>query len=194
MGLERLNRVVEIYTLDKVQNVYNALEGFSACAGIKDDPDNALKAMWNEEGHPGLKGSWVPSRRYITNATSSGGKKGHRALGDANIALARVLTRAIQDSQLRQTSSRYYGSIRESRGSDKAFGTTNSPRRIVAEVAKQMLANQMAALASVSPKNTKWTLKKKKKRSTAPLIDYGEMAAATRCWVEIDGEGEDVDE
>lgn len=194
MGLERLDRVIEIYTLDKVQDVYNALEGFSACSGIKDDPDNALKAMWNEEGHPGIKGSWVPARRYITNATSSGGRKGHRGLGDANIALARVVTRAIQDTQLRQTTSRNHGAVRTSHGSDKAFGTTNSPRKIVTEVARQMLANQMAALASVTPQNTKETLKKKKKRSTAPLIDYGEMAAATRCWVEVDGADEDVDE
>lgn len=193
MGLERLDRVIEIYTLDKVQNIYNALEGFSACAGIKDDPDNALKAMRNEEGHPGIRGSWVPARRYITNATSSGLKKGHRALGDANIALARVLTNAIQDTQLRQTTSKYHGAVRTSHGSDKAFGTTNSPKRIVTQVAQQMLANQMAALASVTPQNTEKTLKRKKSRSTAPLIDYGEMVAATRCWVEVDGADEDVE-
>lgn len=188
MGLERLDRIVEIHVLEKVENVYNSLEGFSACAGIKEDPENALKAIWNEEGHPGIKGSWVPSRRYITNATSSGGKKGHRNLRDANIALARVLNKAIQDSQLRQTSSKYYGTIRTSHGSDKAFGTTNSPRRIVEQVARQMLDNQMEALATVTPKNTEWTLRKKKSRSTEPLIDYGKMKAATRCWVEIDGE------
>ena len=193
MGLERLDRIIEIDVLDKIESVYNALEGYSACAGIKDDPDNALKAIWNEEGHPGLRGSWVPSRRYITNATSSGLKKGHRNLGDANIALARVLTAAIQDSALRETTSKYHGKVRTSHGSDKAFGTTNSPLRIVKQVAQQMLQNQLAALASVAPKNTKATLAKKKKRSTVPLIDYGEMKAATRCWVEIDGEDEDAE-
>lgn len=193
MGLERLDRVIEINVLDKIESVVNALEGFSACAGIKDDPDNADKARWNHYGHVGFKGSWVPPRQYITNATSTGGRSGHRNLPDANIALARVLNKTLQDSTLRKTTSRYYGTDRTSKGSDKAFGTTNSPRRVVEQVAKQMLANQMTALESVTPKNTKLTLERKKKRSTQPLIDYGEMKAATRCWVEIDGEDEDVE-
>lgn len=187
--LERLTRVIEAHMTDAIIDVYNALEEYSACSGIKDDPDNALKALANEEGRYGLKGSYIPPRRYITNATSSGTGT-HKRMPNADVALRRVITEAIQNSiRRKQVTDIGY----KSSGSNKAFGTTNSPKKVMKAVAQQMLENQLVALNSVTPKNTDATLAKKKKRSTKPLIDYGDMMRATRCWVEHDGEEDDAE-
>lgn len=186
--LERLLRVIDVHVEDAMIDVYNELEGWSACAGIKDDEENSMKAKANHYGHPGLKGSWVPARTYITNAVSGGGGR-HKKMPEADVALRRVVMDVFRDSVKRWRHSVDYKHT--SYGSNKAFGTSNSPKKVLKAVAQQMLANQLMALDNVVPKNTKYTLRKKKKRSTQPLVDYGEMKGATRCWVEHDGEEEE---
>ena len=192
--LARLNREVEIHTTDAIMDAYNALESFSACSGIKDeeDPSNSMKAKANHYGHPGFKGSWVPARTYITNAVSGGGGQ-HKNLPEADVALRKIIMATIQNSARRHQTSFGYGSIRTSSGTTKAFGTTNSPKAVLRKVARQMLENQLLALDTVGPDNTKWTKKKKKARSDKVLVDYGKMRAATRCWIEEDGEELDAE-
>lgn len=185
--LDRLERTIMASVTDAVVNTINSLESFSACSGIKNDPDNAIKAAANHHGHVGRGGVWVPARVYITNAT--GTQDGtHKRLPSAEVALQRVIMENIKNTVRRKQ-----GSAKEikpgvywkpTEGSTKAFGTTNSPKKILRKVAEQMLINQMIALESVTPPNTKATLKRKKSRSTQPLVDYGEMRDATRCWVE----------
>lgn len=191
--MERLTKTILAHTNDAAIRVYNDLELYSACAGIRDDYDNAEKAKANHYGHPGMKGSWVPAREYITNATDS--LRGwHKRIPSAAGALQRVIFDAIQDGIARKQI-KYEefsgGRIVHHGHAAKAFGTTNSPKEIVEKVAQQMLENQLNALESVEPENTDMTKKRKKKRSTEPLIDYGKMKAATRCWTEYDGEADD---
>lgn len=190
--MERLTRTIMAHTNGAAIDVYNDLENYAACAGIHDDWDNANKAIWNHYGHIGWKGKEVPPREYITNATTSMRGR-HKRIPSATTALQRVLFEAIQDSVKRKKIE--YKELESERivnpgHGAKAFGTTNSPREIVLKVAKQMLENQLTALDNVLPENTKATLARKKKRSTEPLIDYGDMRAATRCWTEYDGEEE----
>lgn len=188
INLERLDRVIMADISTRGRSVFNALEEWSACAGIEGDPDNAYKALRNDEGFVGLKGVWVEPRQYIPNAVEGTGT--HRRLPSIEARLQRVIFRAIQNSE-KQTRSfdkdRY-----TSEGSNKAFGTTDSPRKIVSQVARQMFDNQMIALELVTPGNTEWTKLKKKKRSDKPLIDYGNMKRATKPFLLHDGEVIDV--
>lgn len=185
INLDKLDVTIMGSLNDAAITVFNEMERWAACAGIKGDPENAAKAKLNHYGHPGMKGSWVPAREYITNAATMEGT--HKALLDPTIRLRQVLYARIKDSVKRkQTYGGVYTYTKTSTGTNKAFGTTDSPRQIMEPLAREMLANQMAALASVTPKNTKATLKRKKKRSTQPLVDYGEMRAATRAFVTYD--------
>lgn len=181
--LERLERVIMLHVTDATLEVANSLESFSACAGIKEDPDNAKKAIWNHYGHP-TKGRWAEPREYITNATGNGGT--HKSMPNMELALQRVVMETIKNTVRRKQNIK--GMSTPTEGSTKTFGTTNSPRKIMKAIADQMLINQMVALGSVTPKNTEATLAHKKKRSDQPLIDYGRMKAATRRWVEYEGE------
>lgn len=189
---------------DAMLDVYNALEEYSACAGIKDRPDSsdskgrsragaATKARTNHYGHP-TKGSWAEPRVFITNATNNSDGT-HKRMPSAELALQKAVMDAFHNSVKRQQTYKNlgYDYSKVSRGSNLAFGTTNSPARVLGQVAAQMHENQMTALSAVTPPNTPATLKRKKKRSTAPLIDYGEMRAACSYWVERDGGPEDVE-
>ena len=186
--LDKLDRTIMGSVTKSAMAIFNELENWSACAGIKDDPDNAMKALANHYGHFGWKGTWVPSRVYITNATTSEGH--HKGFLSPTLQLQRVLMDALQDSVKRKQTYKDigYSYDKESKGTNKAFGTTNSPRRIVEQVARQMFLNQMAAMASVTPKNTKATLARKKSRSTQPLVDFGQMRAATHPFVMYEDE------
>ena len=189
--LDRLERTIMISVTNAVMETVNSLENFSACAGIKGDTENAYKAIKNHYGHVGFKGSWVSERVYITNATDST-QGTHKRLPSAEIGLQRAIMENIKNTVRRKQ-----GSAREikpgvfwkpTEGSTKAFGTANSPKKVLKKVAEQMWVNQMIALDSVTPENTKKTLERKKGRSTQPLVDYGKMKAATRFWVESSGE------
>lgn len=189
INLERLDRVIMADVSKRAIGVFNALEEWSACAGIEGDPENAYKAIRNNEGFIGLKGVWVEPRQYIPNAVEGTGT--HRKLPSMEARLQRVIFKAIQNSEKQVRSfdmDRY-----TSEGSNKAFGTTDSPRKIVTQVARQMYDNQMVALELVTPENTKWTKLKKKARSDKPLIDYGDMKRATKPFLLYDGEVVDVD-
>lgn len=198
MALERLERVIEAHVRDAIIDTYNALEQCAACSGIKADDDhpgdyeNANKARWNHFGHPGFKGVWVPERTYITNAVDGGGGE-HHPMPSADVALRRVVMDVFRNSVVRQQHDEGTGQkgSRTSSGSNMAFGTTNSLKKVLLPIAEQMYANQMSALANVMPDNTDATLKRKKGRSSQPLVDYGDMRAATRFWVEI-GDDEDA--
>lgn len=203
--LERLTRVVEVHMTDAMIDAYNALEGYAACAGIKDHPDTqgdngksragaATKARTNHYGHP-TKGAWAEPRVFITNATDSADGT-HKRMPSAEIALQKAVMDAFRNSIKRQQVYRdlAYDYTKISKGSNLAFGTTNSPTKVLSQVAAQMHENQMIALAAVTPKNTDATLKRKKKRSTSPLIDYGEMRAACTFWVDSGEEDEDVEQ
>lgn len=202
--MEKLTRTIMAHTNGAAIDVYNDLENYAACSGIHtdedhDDVDNACKAIWNHYGHFGFKGCDVPAREYITNAISNGGK--HKRIPSATLGLQRVLYEAIQNSVKRQKVE-YKDIYNDKEGrviqermvvsghGPKAFGATNSPKEVVRKVAEQMLMNQLIALDNVLPENSDFTLARKKKRSDKPLIDYGNMRAATRCWVEYDGEEE----
>lgn len=188
--------------VDSIIDVYNELETWSACAGIHDQPDSieetedgfnkvtagaATKARRNHYGFV-TKGTEVPRRVFITNATEQGFQGTHKRMPSADTALQRVIYEAFQNSKKRSQTWDDTGWERTSKGSNLAFGTSNSPKTVLTKVAEQMYENQMVALAAVTPKNTDKTLKRKKKRSTAPLIDYGEMKAACSFWTEHDGE------
>lgn len=191
INLDRLDRTIMADISNRGRSVFNALEEWSACAGIEDDWDNAYKAIRNNEGFVGLKGVWVKPRQYIPNAVEGTGT--HRRLPSMEARLQRVIFKAIQNSekQVRHFDRDSYTSA-GSKGSNKAFGTTDSPRKIVSQVARQMFDNQMVALERVTPGNTKWTKLKKKKRSDKPLIDYGNMKRATKPFLLHDGEVIDV--
>lgn len=203
--LERLTRVVEVHMTDAMIDTYNALEGYAACAGIKDHPDTqgdngksragaATKARTNHYGHP-TKGAWAEARVFITNATDSSDGT-HKRMPSAEIALQKAVMDAFRNSIKRQQTYKdlAYDYTKISKGSNLAFGTTNSPKKVLLQVASQMHENQMIALAAVTPKNTEATLKRKKKRSTSPLIDYGEMKAACTFWVDSGEEDGDVEQ
>jgi len=188
INLDRLDRTIMADISNRGRSVFNALEEWSACAGIKDDYDNAYKAIRNNEGFVGLKGSFIPPRQYIPNAVEGTGT--HRRLPSMEARLQRVIFKAIQNSEKQV---RHFNMDRyTSEGSNKAFGTTDSPRRIVSQVARQMFENQMIALERVTPKNTDYTLRKKKKRSDKPLIDYGDMMRATKPFLLHEDEVVDV--
>lgn len=187
MALERLVWDVEVHVRDAIINTYNALEDCAACAGIKDDPDNALKAITNHYGHP-TKGRWAPPRVYITNATTDGEQGRHKSMPNADLALKRVIMDTFRRSVVRAQRNEDLGMSRTSRGSNLAFGSTNSIRRVLLPIAEQMHENQMMALDNVLPKNTKSTLERKKKRSDKALINYGKMKAASKFWVDIGGD------
>ena len=204
--LARLTRVIEAHTTKAIIDTYNQLEKFAACAGIRNAPNStvededgnqkvrfgaASKAKSNHYGHP-TKGKWAPARVFITNATLEGDQGTHKRMPNADVALQRVIYKAFQNSVKRvQTySDSAYSYEKVSVGSNKAFGTSNSPRAVLTQVAQQMHENQMTALDAVTPKNTEATLKHKKKRSTQPLVDYGTMRAACSFWVEEKKDGE----
>lgn len=197
--MARLTRVVEVHMLDAMLDVYNELETWSACAGIKDKPDvrtandkvragPATKARTNHYGHP-TRGKWAEPRVFITNATDNN-EGTHKRMPNLELALQKAVMDAFKNSIKRQqtydVTTYSYGKV--SKGSNLAFGTSNSPKAVLMKVAAQMHENQMLALAAVTPPNEDSTLKHKKKRSSAPLIDYGVMKAACSYWTEHDGE------
>lgn len=204
--LERLTRVIEAHTTKAIIDTYNELENFAACAGIKNAPNSTIededggekvrfgaasKAKSNHYGHP-TKGRWAPPRVFITNATLEGEQGTHKRMPNADVALQRVIYKAFQNSvkrvQTYSASAYSYGKV--SHGTNKAFGTSNSPKAVLIQVAQQMHENQMIALAAVTPKNTDATLRHKKKRSSAPLIDHDIMRKACDFWVEEKKDGE----
>lgn len=182
-----------------------SIDGVAACSGIRNKPNEdgnvgaATKAKKNHYGFTTVVHGdmyLVPARPYITDTGTD------ELSAEAASALRSIAINAIKKPSVRKQEWQYvtkrgddgkpykiwyrtsgHGPSGESLGQSKFFGETSSARKVMRKVADGMLENQMTAMENVLP-NTEATLARKKKRSTMPLIDYGDMKAATEAWVE----------
>lgn len=179
-----------------VREAVNNIQNVTAWSGIRGDKENATKAFLNHYGRIAKNGKFVPARPFITNAVEDTGPgEKRKVVRGPKMAMRRAVTEAIQDSIIgkfagggnmiynKLTKDYYYPTKRLS--STKAFGTHTNANGVMLALAKQMNTNQKTYMVETK-ENAESTLRKKKKRSTFPLIDYGDMREAVKYGIEYD--------
>lgn len=157
----------------------------SACAGIRDDKENALKARINHYGGT-IRKTEIEDRgyRHLTKVTV--GHIPERHFVDAPIrdpqlkeefeeAVAEILSGGRQRS---------YNTINGYRVSDTPATLTQfgGPVKTLEAIALEMASAQVSAIDNAHPENAPSTRKKKHGRNT-PLRDTYEMRESIQYWV-----------
>lgn len=182
-----------------VRNAVNNIEGMRAWSGIRGDngdyPDsqegsinNATKAFKNHYGFTTPNGTLVPPRPFIDSAVDNNEevKAGH-----TKEAMRRAVLNEIRDSVIGSFKSeavyiKKLGDVKNVTtrlSPTRAFGVHSTAGGVMEVLAKQMNENQKRAMVRTH-KNAESTLKRKKSRSSQPLVDYGDMRKAVRYGVE----------
>lgn len=202
--IDALTRIIAGNITIRVAEVISSIDGISACAGIKGSEGGteighygvniAKEAMYNHYGRTNTYANgnavFVPARPYITDTEN--GAMTQESIDNLREYVRQAIKATPSERRQRWASYEWGGKLHtsaydskgKSLGAVKAFGTTNSPRFIMRDLSKKMLENQIRNMGNVE-RNAESTLKKKKMRSTEPLIDYGALLKTTKRWIEM---------
>lgn len=188
----------------RVRHAYEKLEGLAACAGIRNNYDQAKIARRNHHGWFMLSKNkgivQVPARRFVDVFMS------RTDFSELSESIKNIIKENITAPTPREWSTTkeitYRGDIVYSKDSvqTKAFGSSGGAKRIMQRVAKEMKEAQVSVIGSDRlPTNATSTIKRKKRN--APLLDKGKMRGSIEYWVEDvfdekifrKGEEDDVD-
>lgn len=164
-----------------IEAQYAALENYSACAGIKDDEENAYKARVN---HFGVQDKYIPARPFVDAPFRLSEKGQHWSGKYAAIveeSIKKTLTPVLKHKEYILTPEG--GDIKYVRG--KAFGTGDSPKNAMQKIAEAMKDAQIIVIQTHdfrkkhnSPKTIEL------KGQDYPLVDTGDMIHHIKAWVE----------
>lgn len=180
------SKKIEMVVSKQLENEIAVFANLSACAGIRDDEENAMKARIN---HYGSKSNSIPARRFVWAATRN---ISFRPYGDE---IAEIIAKGIHDNPSPHTQKTLApltsgGRQEVVKGSAKHGRPVFAGRRgglgVLEKIAKQMEINQFNAISAlnfVGPKNNKPSTIRIK-GFDHPLEWTGEMEFALESWVE----------
>ena len=171
----------------RVRHAYEELEGIAACAGIRNNYEQAKIARRNHHGWTQFSKSggitFVPARRFVDVFMSKGD---FAELSESIKSIIRDNITAPTPREWEWASKRTPTGINVAIADTKqtkAFGSSGGAKRIMQRVAKEMKEAQVSVIGSDRlPTNAPSTIKRKKRN--APLLDKGKMRGSIEHWVE----------
>lgn len=187
----KVNRVVD----HRVRQALDRVAGHSACAGIKDSPDNAKKARINHHGGPNLQarrfvyapigGDGIPPEYYRALRTLI---KEEFAKGDLGGTYSRK-TRLGDIISYKLPTIPFGTYERDEEGNLTGASERKTGYQVLMQIAKEMAEMQKdiinsRLLAPNKPSTIKNKERKGRRPADMPLVEYGKLRKAIQGWVE----------
>lgn len=173
-----------------------AMSRITACAGIRrfKNDEMRIKAKVNYYGAPSAR---IPARRWLDPAVAMTDDVSQRVATMYMRALKRAIRENLRGGPLQKAKYSPKGDIQSGYDTERQAASVHpalssqygvGPTTIMKDLANAMRDNILEYIYSErSQPNRERTLRRKWRRSTTPLIDYGEFVKEIKAWTENEG-------